>query len=101
MAAGRELPGTVFLSICSTDFFALRPDRERIEPRLLQFLLLSPQFNKQVLTFVRGAQLPRVSYDDLSSIEIPLPPLEEQRRIVAEIEGYQTVLDGARQIRAL
>ena len=32
--------------------------------------------------------------------EIPLPPLEEQRRIVAEIEGYQKVLDGARQILA-
>ena len=33
-------------------------------------------------------------------VEIPLPPLEEQRRIVAEIEGYQKVLDGARQILA-
>jgi len=89
-----------FAGICSTDFFALRADRERVEPRLLQFLMLSPQFNEQVLSFVRGAQLPRVSYDDLSSIEIPLPPLEEQRRIVAEIEGYQKVLDGARQILA-
>jgi type I restriction-modification system DNA methylase subunit len=78
-----------FAGICSTDFFALRADRERVEPRLLQFLMLSSQFNEQVLSFVRGAQLPRVSFDDLASIEIPLPPLEEQRRIVAEIEGYQ------------
>jgi type I restriction enzyme M protein len=31
---------------------------------------------------------------------IPRPPLEEQRRIVAEIEGYQQVIDGARQILA-
>jgi type I restriction enzyme M protein len=89
-----------FAGICSTDFFALRADRERVEPRLLQFLMLSPQFNEQALSFVRGAQLPRVSYDDLASIEIPLPPLEEQRRIVAEIEGYQKVLDGTRQILA-
>ncbi|MBI3413792.1 MAG: restriction endonuclease subunit S, partial [Verrucomicrobia bacterium] len=89
-----------FAGICSTDFFALRADGERVEPRLLQFLMLSPQFNEQVLSFVRGAQLPRVSYDDLASIEIPLPPLEEQRRIVAEIEGYQKILDGARQILA-
>ena len=36
----------------------------------------------------------------LQDLEIPLPPLEEQRRIVAEIEGYQKVLDGARQILA-
>ena len=37
-------------------------------------------------------------YKELLSHEIPLPPLEEQRRIVAEIEGYQQVIDGARQI---
>ena len=87
-----------FAGLCSTDFFALRANRERVEPRLLQFLMLSPQFNEQVLSFVRGAQLPRVSYDDLASIEIPLPPREEQQRIVTEIEGYQKVIDGARQI---
>jgi len=39
-------------------------------------------------------------YKELLGHEIPLPPLEEQRRIVAEIEGYQKVLDGARQILA-
>ena len=89
-----------FAGVCSTDFFALRADRERVEPRLLQFLMLSPQFNEQVVSFVRGAQLPRVSYDDLASIEIPLPPLGEQRRIVAEIKGYQKIIDGARQILA-
>jgi type I restriction enzyme M protein len=32
--------------------------------------------------------------------EIPLPLLDEQRRIVAEIESFQKVLDGARQILA-
>ena len=30
--------------------------------------------------------------------EIPLPPLEVQRELVAEIEGYQRVLDGARTV---
>jgi len=39
-----------------------------------------------------------VSTTLLKQVEIPLPPLEEQRRIVAEIEGYQKILDGARQI---
>jgi type I restriction enzyme M protein len=39
-----------------------------------------------------------VSTTLLKEVEIPLPPMEEQRRIVAEIGGYQKVLDGARQI---
>jgi len=38
--------------------------------------------------------------NEFLSTELPLPPLEEQRRIVAEIGGYQKVLDGARQILA-
>ena len=34
----------------------------------------------------------------LSKFEIPLPPLEVQKEIVAEIEGYQKVIDGARAV---
>ena len=32
------------------------------------------------------------------SIQIPLPPLEVQKEIVAEIEGYQKVINGARAV---
>ena len=31
-------------------------------------------------------------------LQIPLPPLEVQQEIVDEIEGYQKVIDGARQV---
>ena len=34
----------------------------------------------------------------LKSIQIPLPPLDVQKEIVAEIEGYQKVINGARAI---
>ena len=34
----------------------------------------------------------------LANFEIPLPPLEVQREIVAEIDGYQRVMDGARAV---
>ena len=39
-----------------------------------------------------------VKTSDLRGIEIPVPPLEVQHQIVAEIEGYQKVIDGARQV---
>ena len=35
---------------------------------------------------------------DIQQIEIPLPPLEVQREIVDEIEGYQKVIEGANQM---
>src|SRR5690606_4758918 len=34
----------------------------------------------------------------IRAIEIPLPPLEVQKEIVEEIEGYQKVINGARAV---
>lgn len=41
---------------------------------------------------------PSLKLSDISKISIPLPPLEVQKEIVAEIEGYQKIIDGARQV---
>ncbi len=45
-----------------------------------------------------GAGIPGLNRNDAYQKEIPLPPLEVQREIVAEIEGYQKLIDGARQV---
>ena len=48
-----------------------------------------------------SAQLPQAGINlgtICVNIQIPLPPLEVQREIVAEIEGYQKVIDGARAV---
>ena len=46
-----------------------------------------------------GAGIPGLNRNDVySTHRIPLPPLEVQREIVAEIEGYQRVIDGARAV---
>ena len=37
-------------------------------------------------------------YSKLKELKIPLPPLEVQREIVAEIESYQKLIDGCRQV---
>ena len=47
------------------------------------------QLKPQMLEFASGGTFKEISKANFSILEIPLPPLEEQRRIVAEIEGYQ------------
>ena len=42
--------------------------------------------------------LQRVPRSSVAGFQVPLPPLEVQREIVAEIEGYQKVIDGARAV---
>ncbi len=39
-----------------------------------------------------------ISKSKFCELQIPLPPLEVQKEIVAEIEGYQKVIDGARAV---
>jgi type I restriction enzyme M protein len=68
----------------------LRVDEARALPRFvalaLQQLFRRGDFAKLCTRWVGQAG---VSATLLKEVEIPLPPLEEQRRIVAEIEGYQ------------
>ena len=46
-----------------------------------------------------GAGIPGLNRKDVyNKYKIPLPPLAVQQEIVAEIEGYQKIIDGARQV---
>jgi len=47
---------------------------------------------------VHGNTMRHITKGLFNDIEIPLPTLEVQREIVTEIEGYQKVIDGARQV---
>jgi len=44
--------------------------------------------------------VPGLNRNDAYRLKIPLPPLSVQQEIVAEIDGYQKIIDGARQIVA-
>jgi len=45
-----------------------------------------------------GGTFAEISKSKFCELQIPLPPLEAQKEIVAEIEGYQKVIDGARAV---
>ena len=54
---------------------------------------------KQVLENLHGGVgLVHITKGNLEKIKIPLPPLEIQKEIVAEIEGYQKIIDGAKAV---
>jgi len=50
-------------------------------------------------TLKDGAGIPGLNRNDVyEKFKIPLPPLEIQKEIVAEIEGYRKIIDGARAV---
>jgi type I restriction enzyme M protein len=71
-----------------------------VVPGFLRQLLVSDFFHvsfMQTITGV-GGSLSRANPGAVGEIKIPLPPLEVQKEIVAEIEGYQKVINGARAV---
>ncbi|HRR27893.1 MAG TPA: restriction endonuclease subunit S, partial [Victivallales bacterium] len=59
-------------------------------------ILLSIQSN--IYKLGRGHAQKNLDIKEFKNILIPLPPLEVQQEIVAEIEGYQKLIDGCRQV---
>ena len=50
------------------------------------------------MQFITGVTVPKLNQEKLRNIQIPLPPIEVQKEIVAEIEVYQKVINGARVV---
>lgn len=50
--------------------------------------------------YITGSAQPKLNQASLNSIKIPLPPLPVQKEIVEKIEGYQRIIDGAKQVVA-
>jgi type I restriction enzyme M protein len=83
------------------NLLCLRPRTDIVLPEFLIHALKHPAFITEAKLFAKPAvNQASVASGDLKQIEIPLPPLEEQRRIAAEIEEYEKVVDGACKILA-
>lgn len=71
--------------ICSTDIIPIKPSGALDQRFLLNFLRQQSMVD-YVNSRTSGANLPRISPGELVKIEIPLPPLSEQRRIAAILD---------------
>lgn len=83
----------IFASDCST----IRSLDEEVNlTRFIYDVLKGKQEN--VYSFQKGAAQPHVYPKDLIGFKIPLPPLEIQEQIVTELDSYQKIIDGAKQV---
>lgn len=62
-------------------------------PEFLRYLLESPSIHAQISGEARGGAMQNISLENVKNVELPLPPLDEQRAIVAEIEKQFTRLE--------
>ncbi len=67
-------------------------------PEYIYHVTKSDSWREWILNNSKTGTLTNINAKQYSSFQFPLPPLEVQREIVAEIEGYQKVVDGARAV---
>jgi type I restriction enzyme, S subunit len=72
-------------AVCSTAFHVLRATG--VEPGYLFAAVRSKMFVTAMTETVQGALYPAIRPDDVRLFEIPLAPLNEQRRIVAKLDA--------------
>ena len=81
-----------FSGVCSTDIIPILPTDELSRDYLFYFLR-TPTTVELATSRCSGANLPRLSPKQLAALQIPLPPLAEQKRISG-------ILDAADALRA-
>ena len=75
-------------------------DKKTIEKRYILFALRSPQVQKQFMDKRTTAAQPKLALHRIRSTVLPLPPLPEQRRIVAYLDELQAKVDALRALQA-
>lgn len=83
-----------FDGVCSTDILAISPG-PLLDKAYLAHYLSHPDIVALSTARAAGVNLPRLSPTELAKFELPLPPLEEQRRIA----GILDRVDGLRAQR--
>ena len=79
----------------------LRPNTERILPSFFLHQLLSPLMQEgQIAPLSKGSASPHLNIGALRRFDLILPPLPEQRRIVAELDALQAEVDALKRLQA-
>ena len=82
----------------TSELLPLFPDPLRMDREFLAFYLRSPNFVDFAVANSRGANLPRIAMSALWAHEVPVPPLDEQRRIVLRINECVERVDEIRTL---
>ncbi|WP_435594695.1 hypothetical protein [Tsukamurella tyrosinosolvens] len=86
--------------LVSPDYSVLRP-QGRLSPSWAEYVMRSPEFIGLMSQRLRGigsadqgnVRTPRINVRDLVDLAIPLPPDEEQQRVIAELDEATTRVD--------
>ncbi|WNG56301.1 hypothetical protein F0U59_17155 [Archangium gephyra] len=84
-----------FGGICSTDILVF-PKQDHIDSKWLMWFLSRDEVVQYADHNSSGSQLPRISFEKIAKLKLPLPPLAEQKRIVQKIQALLSQVNAAK-----
>jgi type I restriction enzyme S subunit len=88
-----------FEGLCSADMYPIESDV--LDARFLKWWMLTPEFTRLASRVQARTVLPKINKHSLGLLPVPVPPLDEQHRIVDLLEDHLSRLDAADQGLAL
>lgn len=84
---------------CSKDVLVLRSaDTSKYLPKYIFYMLRRDSFFDYVMEGKKGIKMPRGNKEDIMKYKIPMPNIDEQKRIVAQIEALELEITKARTL---
>lgn len=77
--------------VSTSELLPLKPDPKRLDRQYLAHFLRSPGFLSWVVSRTDGAKMPRVKMEAFRQYELSLPPLIEQKNIVAILDKADAI----------
>lgn len=71
-------------------------DDTKVSNRFVAYMMTA--LADRMVSLASGGTFKEISKSNFLTLSIPLPPLEKQEQIVAELDGYQKIVDEAQQI---
>lgn len=83
--------------ICSTDILVLR-GKANVNTNFYWYLLLDNRFVREIMTGIKGSQLPRVGFEFVQNIILPHPSMVIQSQIVKDIEKERSIIESSKSL---
>ena len=94
---GKIIGSTIFIDEDNKYIYNQRSERiicnNIVNPRFLWHYINSFIFKKEILKMIQGGTQIYVNYKDIEKIEINLPDIEEQNRIVDVLDGIDDIME--------
>jgi len=79
-------PGDQKPSVTAVDICIIRTGKDGPNNHWIMHTINSPEIRRRIEALHRGTTRKRISRRNLASLRLPIPPLNEQKRIVAKVE---------------